>query len=51
MTYIGKSIWIVNWKIKWDSGRNRETDRFKKRLRKAIGIKKIGIATDIGTRQ
>ena len=35
--------------MKWDSGRNRETERFKKGIGKAIGIKKIGIATDIGT--
>ena len=35
--------------MKWDSGRNRETDRFKKGIGNAIGIK-IGIATDIGTR-
>ena len=43
-----KSTGIPNWKMKWDSGRNRETNRFKKGIAKAIGIK-IGIATDICT--
>ena len=35
--------------MKWDNGRNREMDRFKKGIGKSIGIK-IGKATDIGTR-
>ena len=43
-----KSTGIPNWKMKWDCGRKRKTNRLKKGIAKAMGIK-IGIATDICT--